>query len=529
MGFRTNGPGCGCCTDPCTIGTDTFDTDLSQFATTGSPSVSAGSLLMSSGDRVIFTPEPATDDDGVRVQTFATSTDATSTIDLIGAWTDANNHIYGRRDRAAGVGTIQLFQILDGETDALTEPLTLEDTGSELDGPFELRLCIQPGETVTPVTGSAGNYAGDGTGTSWTDPTNVTSPSGGFAEYSAGSMVTTNTLTANTFGFSIPARSTIDGIAVNLLIEHDGMDVDFVDSLVKLVDRTGSAVGDNKATMASLSNLETNVGWGGDTDDWNAGLTWRDIRDPDFGVIFQFTNNGNAGNIRVRGAAITVWYTTPDRGPARVQFTYTNTASPFTVQCQTAFDGYSDGKKTGISTPAGDWSFSEFNLHYLQHDTLHPTCPECDCPDTNECDFCDPEPKAFQRIDLGSAASLCMGFSLEEEYILEPTSACTWLYIEETPCASPDGSMSGLCGNIIVSYSLQLFQSGGTAKWVLVHNRIPSGPGGCGFTSPCALGCGQSIYESAEIDTLADCQTYPVTLTRFSGTIGPASITLDEA
>lgn len=542
MGFRTNGPGCGCCTDPCTIGTDTFDTDLSQFATTGSPSVSAGSLLMSPGDRVIFTPEPATDDDGVRVQTFPLTADATATMRLIAAWTDANNYLFGELSIAASAGMIRLGRLEGGASSWLTDAETLEDTGAELNDRSTATMCWQPGQPTTPVALSVSGFAGAGFGTSWSAPDSVTSPSGTHAEFSAASTVTTETLTANTFGFAIPPGSTIDGIGVSALIEHDGMDTDYVDSLVSLVDRTGTGVGDNKATGLSLNSFETNVGWGDDTDDWNAGLTWADIIHPNFGVIFQFTNNGNAGNIRVRGVAIGVWFTTPDRKAGHLTLSYGNTATPNTKQCVKAMSIYdADGLKTGISVSAGDWDFTTYEVKYLVS-ASRPTCPDCgdDCSveEGPPCDCCDPAFPAAESylLDLGAGGWTDAGCGYCNEvtgqYVLEAADDCRWVYFEAMddcpghPCACADTRVLAINLWLHRNEEDECFWDLTVAVYSL-----------CDPTEPDPSACGSGArFQSAPLASLEDCQDMPVELIKVSDATDydcngalPAIVDLDTA
>ena len=101
-----------CCCEPlaedCTIGADTFDTDLSAFDTTGTPSVSAGLLEMSAGDAVILIAEPTTADNATHQETFPLNTDSAASMMLVAAYEDSSNYLFGELEKDSGVGTIRV-------------------------------------------------------------------------------------------------------------------------------------------------------------------------------------------------------------------------------------------------------------------------------------------------------------------------------------------------------------------------------------------------------------------------------------
>lgn len=425
--------GCHCCGDPCAIGSDTFDDDLAQWTVTGGESVSGGLLEMTGGDTAIFIPTPSSADLGVRIVTHPRTEDSTATMRLIVARTDANNYLFGQLSLASGVGEIRLGQVSGGSETWLTDAETLEDVNEELNERSDLTLCWQPGEVIEGVALTREGYAGEGVGVGWTDPEGVTNPSGVFAETSASPSTNTDVLGARDYGFFIPAGSTIDGIFVSARIEHEGMDVDYIDQIVRLTDRDGIPVGDNLAVGVSLNNVESVVTWGGPTEDWNAGLTWEDINSDGFGWTGIFRNIGSSGgNIRVRGVAIKVYFTTPDRTPGRLQLNYTNTASPNTVQCLMATPVLLDpGSQTGIADVVGSWDFTQYTLEYPQSDAK-PTCGECqNC--TVHCPCCDFESPEDYVVDFGT------GGTIEGERVLTfllyypgpwPYPHCVWLFAD---------------------------------------------------------------------------------------------------
>jgi hypothetical protein len=83
------------------------------------------------------------------------------------------------------------------------------------------------------------------------------------------------------------AKASDDSYAVCSVLDYFGS---ITDKVVKLVDETGSIVGDNNAdTNTSWSHYDTTASYGGSDDLWNVTWTDTDINDSDFGVVLQAT------------------------------------------------------------------------------------------------------------------------------------------------------------------------------------------------------------------------------------------------
>jgi hypothetical protein len=157
---------------------------------------------------------------------------------------------------------------------------------------------------------SAGAGADDASvGTvAWTNPGNIVSSNDSRATATL-NQVTSHYLAASTFGFSIPAGSSIDGITVE--IERSDLSARVKDNIVRLYKNGTGLVGDNKAiTGPSWPNTDTYQSYGGATDTWGTTWTATDINDAGFGVWLSATNASNSTG-RVDHIRITVAYTTP--------------------------------------------------------------------------------------------------------------------------------------------------------------------------------------------------------------------------
>jgi hypothetical protein len=105
-------------------------------------------------------------------------------------------------------------------------------------------------------------------------------------------------LYASSFGFSIPAGSTILGVEADIERRRTGGATGQArDSIVRLVDDTGTIVGTNDAYTAS--NWPTTEAWacdapgcyGGAADLWGTTLSAAEVNDPDFGLVLAVTGS----------------------------------------------------------------------------------------------------------------------------------------------------------------------------------------------------------------------------------------------
>lgn len=139
----------------------------------------------------------------------------------------------------------------------------------------------------------------------WTSPGNITANDAFVAQVSLGAGETSDYLYATDFGFSIPSGAAIDGVDVNIYRYGMGNCEDY---LVRLIDDTGTRVGDNKAlTGFAWPGLMTGNTYGTPTDDWSVSLTPAMVNDSNFGVALQATSAAGATAL-VGYVEITVHY-----------------------------------------------------------------------------------------------------------------------------------------------------------------------------------------------------------------------------
>lgn len=124
----------------------------------------------------------------------------------------------------------------------------------------------------------------------------------------------THYLKVTGFGFSIPAVSTITGIKVE--VEKSALDISILatvkDNSIRLV-KSGSAVGDDKASSANWTGSDGYYTYGDTTDAWGTTWTSTEVNSPDFGLVFSARINGLASLIptaRVDHIRVTVFYIT---------------------------------------------------------------------------------------------------------------------------------------------------------------------------------------------------------------------------
>lgn len=122
-----------------------------------------------------------------------------------------------------------------------------------------------------------------------------------------------NYLTAQGFGFSIPVGSSVDGIVVEIERSSNidsGSDY-IVDNVLKLIKSDGTIAGADKADRSThWPTSDAYVSYGGSTDTW--GLAWSnaDINSANFGVALSVeVDAGGDATARVDHIRITVYYT----------------------------------------------------------------------------------------------------------------------------------------------------------------------------------------------------------------------------
>lgn len=465
-------PICGPCCFTCLIGTDPFDTDLSQWTTSGTVSVAGGLLVMAGASSAVFTPAPASVADGVWVQTFPQLSTDPATLRIEVCRLDANNNLFAELVRVGGALTLQLGQRSGGSDNYLTTAISAEDTGSEVEDRSAVEVCFEPGQTQEPqavfVIGLPSAVSGG-----WSTPENALDFEGdNFAQYALPALndVTDFLVLFNlNLGPAVPAGSTIDGVAWSVWHADQAPD-NIIDFEVYLT--TGTTVGDNKASLSFLGGSAPPAlqqDYGGPTDDWNAGLTAEDVSSPLFGIALKYKNVGGDGSAVVVDYAIcTLYFTTPERTPGVLTMKFTNSAAPNTAQCIRAINiDPGAGLGTGLLVMSGDWDFTQYEVQYHLSEA-RPTCPECcDVPDVI-CGCCDGLPASYS-VDLGAT-----GFGPE------PVDGCDCTEITGTFVMDFQAQDRMVCQWRIDSESMEC-DGLAEASWSVGLNLRPGEEGFCFF------------------------------------------------
>lgn len=150
----------------------------------------------------------------------------------------------------------------------------------------------------------------------WSNPENAMSANGSYASVSGMSSTYryTQLLKGTNFGFSIPAGSTINGIAIQVKRYNEYQYT--YDEGVYIVKADGSIGTSNKALATAWGQTNVYFDYGGSTDLW--GETWMasNINDTDFGVAlyvkYNDSSGGSIGNgVFIDHIQIKVYYTEP--------------------------------------------------------------------------------------------------------------------------------------------------------------------------------------------------------------------------
>lgn len=160
--------------------------------------------------------------------------------------------------------------------------------------------------------GAGANQTGVGT-VAWSFTGNIVADDGSSA--SSGTLTSgaqTNYLVASTFGFSIPAGSTIDGIVVEIKRSDLSSSDNIRDNRIRIV-KGGSIQTTDKATATAwpASFAPSYASYGGSSDLWGTAWTAEDVNANDFGVAISARSLSVKGfrSAAVDHVRITVYYT----------------------------------------------------------------------------------------------------------------------------------------------------------------------------------------------------------------------------
>ena len=157
----------------------------------------------------------------------------------------------------------------------------------------------------------------------WVNGGNIVADDGSTASVTAATFDNndiTNRLRGLTYGFSIPADATVNGIIVE--IERHASAGSAVDFRVQLVDAAAALAGDNNAdTVTAWPGTAGIATYGAADDMWGTTLGPSDINDADFGVVVSVQATGNNTDVHIDYIRVTVHYT-PAGGGGAVADTY---------------------------------------------------------------------------------------------------------------------------------------------------------------------------------------------------------------
>jgi hypothetical protein len=155
--------------------------------------------------------------------------------------------------------------------------------------------------------------AGVGT-VAWSNPSNAAgNPDDGYATAALGSGAVSHYLKCTSFGFSVPAGATIDGIVVEWEKQATGAG-GVTDARVRLV--KADAVGaTDRSSGAAWPGTDGFVSHGGAADLW--GDTWApaDVNAGNFGAAIAAQAGPGGATARVDSVRCTVYYTAPGKPP----------------------------------------------------------------------------------------------------------------------------------------------------------------------------------------------------------------------
>jgi hypothetical protein len=477
-------------------------TDLTGLTEIGTVSIVSSEAVLETGEGLITDNGPTNATDPVHLEVVTSTTDNPATLRMMVAADDEDNGFYAEYTINSGTGTLEVGRRVSGTNTPYVTPIEVEDT-SQLGDSTTFVMCWIPGEVQEgasyEVTCDAITKTSFG---SWDDPPTL---------YTFAFSETAPPVTYEFFPclFGIDPGSTIDGIAVQIECSLD-MPNDVQLTEVELLVE-GVAVGSQNPNSTVTG---TPIGDSGTLTDWGAAgdITWENIST--LAVAFTFTAGATAGGaqLTIADATVQVDYTTPDRQPGRLTISRNN-VTVATIDCSREYSAEAPsgtGKKAVVFSVDGEWPIESMVYSYHLSDTK-PTCPECECTtaDAEPCACCDEGPPPFTLLaDFGAGGwtnSDCGDYCSEiaGEYGVNGSGECLWIY-SETTLVEGTG-----CNKVIVIHLIG--SSPETCVWRL---EVLISEFAAGVMTDSML----AIYES---EAIADCHTFPVTLTKlFDGATG---------
>lgn len=132
--------------------------------------------------------------------------------------------------------------------------------------------------------------AGSGTGTTWSNPGNITASDNVYATYVVPALGTTNQLDAKSFGFTIPTLAVIDGVVVSIERKASVANELQDDTVGILINSSPGSGGSNKASASLWGTTDSTPSYGSPSDLWNLTLTPTIVNNAGFGAYLKVKN-----------------------------------------------------------------------------------------------------------------------------------------------------------------------------------------------------------------------------------------------
>ncbi len=205
---------------------------------------------------------------------------------------------------------------------------------------------------------------GGGSGSSWSNPGNITADDANFATSVLSTSSTSHYLNGTNYGFTVPGNAIINGIQVSIMRQSSSsaLSNSINDEVVQLI-KGGSQVGDDKGTSTDWPTSMGTATYGGVADLWGTTWTAAEINATNFGVALSGRNQSPYASrtASVDYMQITVTYTIPSPGGPSIAQTGADVSGVGTMAWSNP--GYITGDDSNYATASGS---NGFVTHYLR-------------------------------------------------------------------------------------------------------------------------------------------------------------------
>lgn len=153
----------------------------------------------------------------------------------------------------------------------------------------------------------------------WTNSSNVYVQDSTYATNSVSAGSNSATLKAQGFGFVLATDSTINGFTV-IIWKRAAASLVMKDNSIHLLDSSGVATGNNKASGSYWSSTNTASTYGSSSDVWGTTLTPTDVNSSNFGVqLVAHNDDSSSWTASVDYVSVTVDYTAASGQPMQAR------------------------------------------------------------------------------------------------------------------------------------------------------------------------------------------------------------------